>query len=60
MSNYGGQGEHSNKCCRVMWNPIDETISYSCNMFEKVGCLCSHALKVLDTLNIKLLPEKYV
>lgn len=48
------------KCCKVYWNAIDETVLCSCKMFEMWGILCCHALKVLDMMNIKLLPEKYV
>lgn len=28
--------------------------------FERVGCLCSHALKVLDHRNIKVVPSRYI
>ncbi|KAK6787082.1 hypothetical protein RDI58_015607 [Solanum bulbocastanum] len=28
-------------------------VSYSCKLFEYLGILCRHALKILDTLNIK-------
>ena len=44
----------------VMWNPLDETLSCSCRKFESFGILCRHGLKVLDVLNIKLIPNKYI
>ena len=44
----------------VMWNPLDETISCSCRKFETFGILCRHGLKVLDVLNIKLIPNRYI
>ena len=43
-----------------MWNPLDETLSCSCRKFESFGILCRHGLKVLDVLNIKLIPNKYI
>ncbi|WCJ21347.1 FAR1-related sequence 7 [Euphorbia peplus] len=45
---------------QVLSDPLNETISCSCKMFERLGILCGHALKVLDAMNIKLLPEKYI
>ncbi|KAK2987641.1 hypothetical protein RJ640_005843 [Escallonia rubra] len=36
------------------------TLSCSCNNFETVGILCGHALKVLDVLGIKYIPETYI
>ncbi|KAK2972543.1 hypothetical protein RJ640_014267 [Escallonia rubra] len=36
------------------------TLSCSCNKFETVGILCGHALKVLDVLDIKYIPETYI
>ena len=44
----------------VMWNPLDETLSCSCRKFESFGILCRHGLKVLDVLDIKLIPNKYI
>ncbi|XP_056698455.1 protein FAR1-RELATED SEQUENCE 5-like [Spinacia oleracea] len=45
---------------QVLSDPLTETISCSCKMFERLGILCAHALKVLDTMNIKLVPAKYI
>ena len=44
----------------IMWNPLDETISCSCRKFESFGILCRHGLKVLDVLDIKLIPNRYI
>ncbi|KAK2969821.1 hypothetical protein RJ640_023550 [Escallonia rubra] len=35
------------------------TLSCSCRKFETVGILCGHALKVLDVLVIKYIPETF-
>lgn len=35
-------------------------MSCNCNKFENWGILCSHALKVLDAMDILLLPQMYV
>ncbi|XP_021857779.2 protein FAR1-RELATED SEQUENCE 7-like [Spinacia oleracea] len=45
---------------QVLSDPLTETISCSCKIFERLGILCAHALKVLDTMNIKLVPAKYI
>jgi zinc finger SWIM domain-containing protein 3 len=37
-----------------------QTASCSCGQFERIGILCGHALKVLDLMNIKLLPAHYI
>ena len=44
----------------VMWNPLHETLSCSCRKFESFGILCRHGLKVLDVLDIKLIPNRYI
>ncbi|KAK2986227.1 hypothetical protein RJ640_010061 [Escallonia rubra] len=36
------------------------TLSCSCRKFETVGILCGHALKVLDVLGVKYIPETYI
>ncbi|KAK5792650.1 hypothetical protein PVK06_033765 [Gossypium arboreum] len=35
-------------------------VSCSCNMFESLGLLCRHALRVFLMNNIKEIPEKYI
>ncbi|KAF2929544.1 hypothetical protein DAI22_05g064401 [Oryza sativa Japonica Group] len=44
----------------VIGNISTETASCSCGQFERIGILCAHALKVLDLMNIKLLPPHYI
>ncbi|XP_065856932.1 protein FAR1-RELATED SEQUENCE 7-like [Euphorbia lathyris] len=46
--------------CSVTFNPSDDTVFCSCMKFENVGFLCGHALKVLDTRNIKVVPSRYI
>ncbi|XP_062182129.1 protein FAR1-RELATED SEQUENCE 5-like [Phragmites australis] len=38
----------------------NQRVCCSYQQFERIGILCSHALKVLDMMNIKLLPEHYI
>ena len=35
-------------------------LSYSCRKFESFGILCRYGLKVLDELDIKLIPNRYI
>ncbi|XP_027924928.1 protein FAR1-RELATED SEQUENCE 5-like [Vigna unguiculata] len=44
----------------VTFDSSDETISCSCMKFEYVGMLCCHALKVLDYVNIRIVPSRYI
>ncbi|XP_058785000.1 protein FAR1-RELATED SEQUENCE 5-like [Vicia villosa] len=44
----------------VMGDPMEQKVSCACRKFETHGILCSHALKVLDVMNIKLIPEQYI
>ncbi|KAI9077017.1 hypothetical protein K1719_041030 [Acacia pycnantha] len=44
----------------VTFNSLDDTVVCSCMQFEHVGFLCSHALKVLDHMNIKVVPSLYI
>lgn len=44
----------------VTGNPVEQTSSCSCGQFDRLGILCAHALKVLDLMNIKLLPNHYL
>lgn len=45
---------------KVIGDPIQQTSTCSCGQFNRIGILCGHALKVLDLMNIKLLPAQYV
>lgn len=44
----------------VTFNSSNETVTCSCMKFESMGILCSHALKVLDYRNIRILPSLYI
>ncbi|XP_051121715.1 protein FAR1-RELATED SEQUENCE 5-like isoform X2 [Andrographis paniculata] len=44
----------------VAYNTINGTVSCNCMKFEHVGFLCSHALKVLDHQNVKVVPPQYI
>jgi hypothetical protein len=46
--------------CKVICNPMEQTARCRCGQFETIGILCSHALKILDMMNIKLLPKHYI
>jgi hypothetical protein len=45
---------------KVIGNPLEQTATCSCKQFSSTGILCAHALKVLDIMNVKLLPTHYV
>jgi zinc finger SWIM domain-containing protein 3 len=45
---------------KVIGDPLKQTVLCSCRHFDRTGILCAHALKVLDLMNIKLLPPQYV
>jgi zinc finger SWIM domain-containing protein 3 len=45
---------------KVIWNSLEKIVSCSCRKFERCEFLCSHALKILDVMNIKVLPEKSI
>ncbi|XP_052138422.1 protein FAR1-RELATED SEQUENCE 5-like [Oryza glaberrima] len=45
---------------KVIGNPSEQTALCSCGQFIRIGILCSHALKVLDLMNIKSLPTHHV
>jgi hypothetical protein len=45
----------------VVGDPSNQVVFCRCRQFERVGILCSHDdLKVLDMMNIMLLPHHYV
>ncbi|KAK8949618.1 hypothetical protein KSP39_PZI006134 [Platanthera zijinensis] len=45
---------------KVIGDLSNQTVSCNCKKFETFGILCSHALKVLDAMDIKLIPEIYI
>lgn len=44
----------------VRFDSSDSTIFCSCKKFEFTGIQCRHVLKVLDIINIKVLPPQYI
>ena len=44
----------------VIGDPFNQTVSCSCGMFNRTGILCTHGLKVVDLMNIKILPTHYI
>lgn len=45
----------------VLFNSLDKSIICSCQMFESMGWLCCHALRVLFfDLNFSCIPEQYI
>ena len=45
----------------VVWGNKEELIVFcTCQKFEMIGILCSHAHKVLDTMSIKQIPNRYI
>ncbi|XP_043718131.1 protein FAR1-RELATED SEQUENCE 5-like [Telopea speciosissima] len=44
----------------VECDPSESIVECSCRKFETFGILCRHALKILDVLDIKLIPKTYV
>jgi hypothetical protein len=45
---------------KVESDPSNKMVFCSYRQFERIGILCSHALKVLDMMNMKVLPEHYI
>jgi zinc finger SWIM domain-containing protein 3 len=45
---------------KTFHDPLEQKASCNCGEFARTGVLCSHVLKVLDLMNIKLLPNHYV
>lgn len=51
---------HQQKEYTVMYNSLEDSVVCNCMKFQFVGILCSHALKVLDYRNIKVVPSRYI
>jgi hypothetical protein len=45
---------------KVESDPSNKMVFCSCRRLERIRILCSHALKVLDMMNMKVLPEHYI
>lgn len=55
VSVYGQVLEHT-----IIFNSSEDSVVCNCMKFQFVGVLCSHALKVLDYRNIKVVPARYI
>nr|KYP41139.1 Protein FAR-RED IMPAIRED RESPONSE 1 [Cajanus cajan] len=45
---------------KVSFDHASNSITCSCRKFETFGILCSHALKVFEANDVKVIPEKYI
>lgn len=45
---------------KVYWAPRDGVVTCSCQLFEFLGILCRHSLRVLSTGNCFQIPERYL
>jgi hypothetical protein len=45
---------------KVESDPSNKMVFCSCRQLEKIGILCSHALKALDMINMNVLFEHYI
>lgn len=52
--------EGRNRIYVVKLNSSDNTVTCSCKMFESMGLLCRHALRVLNVRNVTKIPPQYV
>lgn len=60
ITHLNAKSKHEKEYLVVVSDPTQGKVSCGCQQFERVGILCSHALKILDLMNIKQLPEHYV
>ena len=44
----------------VIGDPLNQKASCNCGMLNRTGILCAHDLKVLDLMNVKILPAHYI
>jgi zinc finger SWIM domain-containing protein 3 len=45
---------------KVTFNSEDQSVECSCRLFQFIGILCCHALRVLNHLNVIVIPQKYI
>ncbi|XP_020598367.1 protein FAR1-RELATED SEQUENCE 5-like [Phalaenopsis equestris] len=50
----------TNRTWVVHYDPFSLEVQCSCRKFEMMGLLCAHALRVLNFLHIKKIPDKYL
>ncbi|XP_043719780.1 protein FAR1-RELATED SEQUENCE 5-like isoform X2 [Telopea speciosissima] len=46
--------------CMVEYNSLEEEVHCSCHMFEFMGLVCKHMLKVLQMIDRDNIPSKYI
>ena len=54
------KGANDNEKCIVTFNASNLDVVCSCGMFEFEGLLCRHALRVLQILDVRDVPSRYV
>ena len=52
--------EGHQKVCTVQFNSLNNDVTCSCKMFETLGLLCRHALRVINVKNITQVPTQYI
>lgn len=52
--------EKHERSWKVSFNRAFTSIACSCRKFDTFGILCSHALKVFEFNDVKVIPEKYI
>ncbi|XP_058774984.1 protein FAR1-RELATED SEQUENCE 12-like [Vicia villosa] len=52
--------DNHEKSWKVSFNRASSSISCSCRKFETFGILCSHALKVFEANDVKVVPDEYI
>lgn len=60
IADYKVAAEGDSTECVVRVDISDGTLICSCKKFEFMGIQCRHVLKVLDIVNIKELPQRYI
>ncbi|CAL9155975.1 unnamed protein product [Musa hybrid cultivar] len=60
ISEYKVTSEEKPREHLVKFDSVDGTVTCSCKKFECLGVQCCHVLKVLDSRNIKDLPQQYI
>ncbi|XP_073153454.1 protein FAR1-RELATED SEQUENCE 5-like [Henckelia pumila] len=52
--------DENSRIRRVVFNKQNHEIKCSCHKFETMGILCKHALMVLNSMNVVVLPNRYI
>lgn len=60
ISTFGSNTCNLVKHFQVVVDHSNHSVICSCNKFNRMGVLCGHTLKVLDVINVKLIPENYI